>query len=261
MEETYFLNRELTFVAPSGSEYTIREQNGEDDDILSNPSTSSNLMNISNFISAIVTSQNYFPNKKRLSPEDALKLPCNDRYAILINSRIHSIGNIVEFYHDWGGTLGKVFYEVDLNDLVFNKTFTEVTEEELNAKPEAIPLYPSSKLTDIPFSVGDKEFLFDALTGEGEQYQLSLPLDKRTANQKLIARNLRLKVGNNYEKVTNFKMFSVKEMGVIRKTVASNDPLFSGNTKITHPSNESLVDYVNILGLPNFFWQEGIEYL
>lgn len=261
MEETNFLNRTFTFIAPSGSTYTIREQNGEDDDILSNPSTSANLMNLSYFISAIVVSQNYFSGMKSLSPEAALKLPCNDRYAILINSRIHSIGNILEFTHDWGDKLGKVTYEVDLNEFIFNKSLEEVTEEDLNNKPEAIPLYNLSKLTDIPFSIGDKEFLFDALTGAGEQYQIELPLDKRTANQKLIARNLRLKVNGEFEKVTNFRMFSVKDMSYIRKVVATNDPLFSGNTKITHPSNPELVDYVNILGLPNFFWQEGIEYL
>lgn len=261
MEETTFLNRNFTFIAPSGSTYTIREQNGEDDDILSNPSTSSNLMNLSHFISSIVVSQNYFEGKSRLTPEDALNLPCNDRYAILINSRIHSIGEILEFTHDWGDKLGKVTYEVDLNEFVFNKDPESITEEDLRNKPEAIPLYVSKQLKDIPFNIGDKEFLFDALTGQGEQYQIELPLDKRTTNQKLIARNLRLKVNGNFEKVTNFRMFSVKEMSYIRKVVATNDPLFSGNTKITHPSNPDIVDYINILGLPNFFWQEGIEYL
>lgn len=257
----YVLNRQFTFIAPSGASYTIREQNGEDDDILSNPSTAQNLMNLSHFMSAIILDQTFYPNKKTLSAEEVLNLPCNDRYAILINSRIHSIGNILEFTYDWGNNLGKQLYEVDLNDFVFNKPISEITNEDLENKPEAIPLYLEGSLKDIPINLGDKELLFDVMTGVGEQYQLELPLEKRTANQKIIARNLRLKVNNQYEKVTNFKMFSVKDMMEIRKAIAESDPLFTGNTKVVHPSNPDLVSYVNILGLPGFFWQEGIELL
>lgn len=259
MEQSY-LNRIFSFVAPSGHSYSIREQNGEDDDILSNPLTSQNLMNLSMFMSSIIVDQNFYPGKKTITPEEVLDLPCNDRYSILINSRIHSIGNILEFTHDWGSNLGKVNYEVDLNDFVFNKPLSEVTDEELEKKPEAIPFYPDYKKT-IQFSIGEKEFEFDLITGRGEQYQIELPLEKRTANQKIKARNLRLKVNNTFEKVSNFRMFSVKEMAVIRKTIAEYDPLFSGNTKIVHPSNPELVDYVNVLGIPGFFWQEGIDFL
>lgn len=257
----YLLNRTLTFIAPSGASYTIREQNGEDDDILSNPSTASNLMNLSYFMSSIIVDQTYFPNKKTLSAEDVLNLPCNDRYAILINSRIHSIGNLLEFTYDWGNNLGKQTYEVDLNEFVFNKPLSEITDEDLENKPEAIPMYLNESLTDIPISLEGKELIFDVMTGVGEQYQLELPLDKRTANQKIIARNLRLKVDGKYERVTNFKMFSVKEMREIRKAIAESDPLFTGNTKVVHPSNPDIVSYVNIMGLPGFFWQEGIELL
>lgn len=257
-----FLNRNFRFIAPSGATYTIREQNGEDDDILSNPVTSTNLMNLSYFISSLIVEQNFYPNKKTISPEDALNLPSNDRYAILLNSRIHSIGNLLEFTHNWGGSLGEVCYELDLNEFLFNKSIEDITEEELQSKPEAIPLYPQNKFKDLEFSIGNKVFLFDILTGAGEQYQLELPLEKRTANQKLISRNLRLiSDTGNPEKISNFRMFSRSEMNEIRKYIAECDPLFTGMTKIYHPSDKSITTEVNILGLPNFFWQEGIDYL
>lgn len=251
------LNRKFTFVAPSGSSYTIREQNGEDDDILSNPSTSRNLLNLSHFISAIVVDQTFYPNGGRISVEEALKLPSNDRYAILLNSRIHSIGSDLEFVHNWGDNGGEVNYELDLNEFVFNKPAEEITEEELASKPEAIPLYPEHKFVDIEFNVGDKEFKFDLLTGEGEQYMIELPIDKRTKNQELISRNLMLKVNGKYEKITNFRMFSVREMNAIRREVLSRDPLFSGNTKIVNPTTNEYT-YINVLSLPDFFWPEGI---
>lgn len=259
--ETNF-NHNLEFIAPSGSKYVIREQNGADDDILSNPSTSRNLMNLSHFISAIIVDQNFYPNKTRISPEDALNLPSNDRYAILVNSRIHSIGETLEFTHDWGGTLGKVEYEIDLNELVFNKPASQITEEDLETKPEAIPVYPAeyqAGSTTLFIQAGDKELSFELLTGKGEQYLIELPMDKRTKNQELVARNLKLKVNGNYEKVTNFSMFTLKEMRSIRRSVAENDPMFSGNIKISHRSNPEIVDYVNIMGIPDFFWPEEIE--
>lgn len=37
MEDQTLYGKKLTFKLPSGYEVTIREQNGEDDDILSNP--------------------------------------------------------------------------------------------------------------------------------------------------------------------------------------------------------------------------------
>lgn len=254
--ETMF-NHNFEFIAPSGAKYVIREQNGNDDDILSNPSTSRNLMNLSHFISAIVVDQDFYPHSGTISVEEALDLPSNDRYAILINSRIHSIGNILEFTHDWGGTLGKVEYEQDLNEFIFNKPLEEITEEDLNSKPDAIPLYPMGTKT-FEGNCGDKNFTFDVLTGRGEQYIIELPLDKRTKNQSLIARNLKLKVNSQYEKVTNFRMFSVKDLQNIRKQIAAVDPEFSGNIKIHHPSNPEITDYVNILALPGFFWPEEI---
>lgn len=258
--ETNILNHNFTFVAPSGASYTIREQNGEDDDILSNPVTSSNLMNLSHFISAIVVGQTFYPGKNTLSAEDALKLPSNDRYAILINSRIHSIGANLEFTYDWGKDLGgEVGYEIDLNELVFNKPIEEVTDEELNQKPEAIPLYPVKQFKDIIINVDGKELCFDLLTGEGEQYLIELPFEKKTKNQVLISRNLRMKVNNSWEKVYNFRLFTKNQMATLRKSILANDPLFSGNIKIENPSNPSLVTQVNVMGLPNFFWPEGIE--
>ncbi|MFR4338542.1 MAG: hypothetical protein ACLT33_11415 [Lachnospira pectinoschiza] len=83
--------RTFRFVAPSGYFYEIREQNGADEDILSNPVDARTLMNLTKFISAIVVKTD-FTAKGKLSIEDALALPVNDRYAIIIQSRIFSLG-------------------------------------------------------------------------------------------------------------------------------------------------------------------------
>lgn len=78
--------RILVFTAPSGRLFEIREQNGEDEEIITNPVDSKNLMNLTKYISAIIVKTNA-TKSGRLTIEDALKLPLLDRYCILFNSR------------------------------------------------------------------------------------------------------------------------------------------------------------------------------
>ena len=56
--------RTKTFVAPSGKYCTIREQNGEDEEILSNEADAKNLMNITKFIAGIVTETDFTESGK-----------------------------------------------------------------------------------------------------------------------------------------------------------------------------------------------------
>lgn len=163
--------RTFRFVAPSGYFYEIREQNGADEDILSNPVDARTLMNLTKFISAIVVKTD-FTAKGKLSVEDALALPVNDRYAIIIQSRIFSLGEEVSFEFDWGKEFGgKVMYGQDLHELLFDDYSVSPSEEEVEKKPEAIPYYPmGKKLRDHQiFTSSGKELLFDCMTGESEK--------------------------------------------------------------------------------------------
>jgi hypothetical protein len=112
--ENVFETRELTFTVPSGNLVTIREQNGADDDILSNPVEATNLMNLSRFISGIILKSTY--KQGRLTVDEVHNLPVLDRYCIIINSRIFSLGEELEFTQDWGPNGGKVAYTQDLRE-------------------------------------------------------------------------------------------------------------------------------------------------
>lgn len=242
------------FYAPSGNVYAIREQNGSDDDTLSNSVDAKTLKNFAKFISSIVINTTYTESGK-LSVEEAYNMPVLDKYCILLNSRIHSIGAELEFTHDWGDDGGKQGYVLDLNQLLFD--YSKVpTAEELVEKDDAIPYYPeheSGKHKDIPFTIGNKEFLFDRFTTKSEAYILSLPQDQMTKNKDLIARNLRFKAENgNWDKVTNFSFFTLKEMIEIRKYVNQYDPVFTGQIQIQNTAGTK--SYVNIFGLPGFFY-------
>ena len=165
--------------------------------------------------------------------------------AILFQSRIFSLGDTVNFEYDWGGNngKGKVFYEQDLNDFLFEDYSKIPSNEELEAKPDAIPYYPEMtqmKDNELKLSTG-KVIRWDYLDGNGEIYLLNLTPNERTRNSKLLARNLRLQVDGNWDKISNFRMFSVKEMAEMRKAILSRDPEFLGTTAITNPDTGQII--------------------
>lgn len=244
--------RTMTFFVPSGYQYEIREQNGEDEEILSNPADLKDLMNFTKFIQAIVVKTD-FTQSGRLTVEDALRIPVNDRYCILFKSRIFSLGDSVEFSYEWEKKQ-KVDYEQDINELLFNDYSQTPTEEELNAKPDAIPYYPDGKKTEFEITLETgKRIKFNLLDGNGERKLVSLPREKQTRNSPLLCRNLQLEVEGKWETVQNFSLFTVKETHAIRKAVLEVDPTFEGAVDIENPSTGETVRYP-IITAPGFFF-------
>lgn len=243
------------FITPSGYRYSIREQNGADEDILSNPMDVRNLMNLTKFIQAIVVDTDFTPTR-RLTVEDADRIPLNDRYCILFQSRIFSLGDEVEFEYDWGQEGGKQVYGQSLSEMLFENYGTLPSEKELAEKPNAIPYYPEQgKLTDYEVVTSSgKVVKFDLLTGAGERMLVTLPVEKQTRNAALIARNLHLQIDGKWEKVESFHLFSVRDIAEIRKTIFEYDPVFDGNTDVEHPSIPGRIDKYPIMLSPTFFY-------
>ena len=254
--ETNFNHRHFTFMTPSGHQVTIREQNGEDDDILSNPVEAASMMNLSRFISSIIVECNYFEGKKTITPQEAQILPALDRYCILFQSRKFSLGEVVEFVYDWGqDNGGKVEYSQEIDEFLFNYSSLP-TEDEVKTKPNAIPFYPQGgQFKDLEFTTTyGNRFRFDLMNAKGEAYILELPLDQRTKNKELVARNLRMLVDDKWDRVTNFRMFSVKEMREIRAEIFGNDPVFYGITEIENPNVPGQKAEISIVALKDFFY-------
>lgn len=259
--------RKKAFTLPSGYTCEIREQNGEDEEILSNPSSIKNFMNINEFIAGIVTHTDFTASGKLLV-QDVLNLPLLDRAVILINSRIFSIGEELEFNYKWprpenSKDQAEFTYTQDLNEYIFDDYSKQPTDEELEAKPDAVPYYfvPEDennkgkvKLKDLTFTLSSgKEIMWDVATAASEQYLMKLGMENISRNKDLIARNLRLKVDGNWEKVQNFKLFSVKDMAEMRKEISTLDPAFMGTTEIEDPITHNTTQ-VSILAVPTFFY-------
>ena len=248
--------RTISFKSPSDHMFTIREQNGEDEDILSNPRDSKDLTNLTKFIAAIVVKTD-FTNNGKLTVDDALNLPLLDRYCILLESRRFSLGDTLDITYNWLSENGKST-QVDYEELISNYLFdygTVPTEEEMEAKPFACPFYPSpDKLKErVVVLASGKVVAYDCMTGEGERYLLNLPEEKRTRNSELLARNLKLEVNGKFEKVQNFSNFSVRDMAEIRKEIATMDPLFQGLTKLDNPETGETIMFP-IMASQSFFY-------
>lgn len=250
--------RTLTFVAPSLNEYTIREQNGADEDILTNPVDIANLMNLSKFIAAIVV-KTTATHSGKLTVQDALDLPLLDRHCILLQSRIFSLGETLDIKYTWPNSKGKAtMYEEDLRNYLFNDYRVAPSDEELEEKPYALPYYlEPSKLKGVEYSLkSGKVISFDCLTGNSEQYIANLPAEKKTRNIELIARNLKLQVNGVFETVTNFALFSVKDMVELRKYINTYDPVYEGLTELENPYTHEKTMYPIIASTSFFFLTE-----
>lgn len=240
-----------TFTLPSGYSCTIREQNGADDDIISNVNDAATLKNLSKFIAAIVVD---YDGAGKITWEKAHNLPSLDRYCILVQSRIFSLGQYLELSHQWPDLEKPTEYVQDLKEVVFDYG-AEPTAEYIASKPDAIPYYPQGKkTTDIGFTTrSGKKLTFDLLTGASDSFLISLPLEKQTKNALLLAHNLKLEVEGKYERVQAFDLFSPRDMAEIRANISSIDPIYQGLITLNHPSTGETTK-VSLMAQPNFFY-------
>ena len=260
MEQEELKLRTHQFIAPSGFSYTIREENGEDEEILSNQADALNgNMNITKFIAAIVVDTD-FTEHHRLTVQDVLNLPFLDRYTIMLQNRIFSLGAVLDFQYKWPNMDEPVTYEQDLHELLFEDYSRPIPEEEKAAKPFAIPQDPDQELAkalhykgyELTLSSG-KQIKLDWADGNAEYAISKLPVNKQTRNSSLIARNLQLKVGENWEKVQRFHLFSVRDMAEIQKAASRMDPTTNLMVEIDNPTTGETQMYP-IIAAPRFFF-------
>ena len=153
-----------------------------------------------------------------------------------------------------------VTYEQDLRELLFEDYSRPIPEDEKAAKPFAIPQYPDQELAkalhykgyELTLSSG-KQIKLDWADGNAEYALSKLPVNKQTRNSSLIARNLQLKVGENWEKVQRFHIFSVRDMAEIQKAAISMDPTTNLTVEIDNPTTGETQMYP-IIAAPRFFF-------
>lgn len=250
----------LTLTTPSGYEVTIRQQTGEDDDVLSNAKGTEDGSSSNKFIQGIVIHTNITTNGK-FNLDDAVALKLCDKYFIMIASRIFSIGQVLKFEYQWDDLKVLTAYEEDLSLFIWeygntDKPFPELGSSEYFKYRIAPHKFGKDKDRELTLT-SEKLIRYTFMNGSGERYLMQLPLDQQSVNAELRSRGLELKVGKNWVKVQSFKNFTPIDMMEIRKDVEDNDITTNLASELEHPKTGKKIEFP-IVASTDFFYPRAI---
>lgn len=242
-------------VTPSGRRFVIRQQNGNDDDIISNMEDTSKGKAMAKFLAAIIVDSDFTP-VGTLTYEDVTRLRLNDIYYLMLASRIFSLGKILKFQYKWDDVPELVEYEEDLENFIWDYD-TEFPGEDHEYYNE-FRLKPISKDFEriIPLSSG-KTIKYTFMNLRAETFLLKLPASEKSKNSELLARELTLiKEDGSHVKVENFRFFTPRDMMEIRKDVEDNDVSPEVYSEIIHPDGKTRILYPVMATIDFFFPRE-----
>lgn len=253
-----FYGKVHEFVTPSGYKVAIREQNGNDDDIISKVGNGS-VDGINLFIKGIIVGCELYPEMKELTLEQVMKMKLRDKYVTLIQSRIFSLGNILHFEYDWKiPGQGKLPYDEDLSEYIwdYSKPFPK-EEDSLYNKYKVQPYKNGAETEKFLVLSSGKKVKYLYLNGYGEKYLLDKPEREITMNDEMKARFLHLEVNGDYIRVENFKDFNPRDMIQLRADIRECDDRTEGLTDIENPMTGASLS-LPLLGIMDFFFPREI---
>ncbi len=249
------LGKVATLLLPSGHTVSIREQNGNDDDVLSSVVAGEDMVTPMNtFISGIIIKHDFdLPNENSISTKEVLNMPLRDKYFILMASRIFSISPVIKFKWDWKNNKPAVSYEEDLYPYLwdYNKPLPEPDDPDY-FKYRILPYNSKEPFKELTLGQG-KVIRYKWLDGHGEAYMVNLPDSKRSINTPLRARFIELKTEDGWIRISDFKDFKPIEMAKIREDIDKNDSAFDGLTDLRNPHTGEEVS-IPLLSIPDFFF-------
>ena len=254
----FSLSNTKELILPSGHKATIREQNGEDDAILSNRMLSATGKNFDAFICQIVLETDLVEGGK-LTLNNIDSIPSLDFGYLIFASRVFSLGPEINYQYKWYKDKPPIDYIEDLQQFVpdFSKEVPGLGEPGYFAM--ACPKYPNGSAKEILFTTSrNKKVRYNILTRGGEKKLLEISPDKQNINTKLILREFKFDVSKDgapeqWSKVTNFTEFSPIEMREIRSHVSKNDPDWAALSDIENPETGE-IRAIDMLSLPDFFF-------
>lgn len=234
---TTALGKTKEILLPSGNIVVIREQNGEDDTILTNAKDSAEGISFDKFICSIVISSKQHGDKA-ITLADIKNMRLRDKYAILFESRIFSLGGLLTYQYIWGEKEKPVSYEEDLTTYIWDYTKPFPQEGDENYFEYRIEPYPEN-VSEVELELqSGKVIKFNFLNGESEIYLSTLTDDVKSINSQLIARDIKIKGPDGaWVKIHNFRQFSSRDMMEIRSAVKKYDSEFQPFSEIEHPTN------------------------
>lgn len=249
--EVIFKGKEESITLPTGNILLIRELNGEDEEIISSESLSENGDNIYQFLAGIIIKDKDLGRKP--TPEDIKKYPINDKYYLLFKQRIINHGYDMQFSSICSTpSCNEQKNDYDQNLKEFDGDLSDPKYIPENHKH--IQKYPLGKTREVEFTLNSgKKLKYSILDGNLEY--AALELKDQTKNAPLKIRNLMIDNHGSWIKITNFKAFSVKEMGEIRGHVTKSDSQFDPIVNYSCPKCKRNY-FKSLFALPTFFYPE-----
>lgn len=227
-ELKFYQGQDLTFITPSGNEVTIREQNADDDEILSkvNPDKrEETLSNLNNFLTSIVR-ENDYNGGKHLTLSEVKKLKLRDKYYILLKSRLHSVGDKLKFTAICPNKQCKTETNFSEDLTKYDTDLSQFKEENKRYKYQVVP-YQSKNEAKVEFVISTgKKIRYTYLTVEAEE-KLSKS-ETISENTDFYIRNLEIEnpQTKEYQMLGSLSIFSKREIMEIGKHVQENDKQF-----------------------------------
>ena len=259
---TVDLGNTLKVPMPSGFILTIREQNGEDDDVLSKVTDNNNTESLHNFLAGIIIENSQLEKGKYTTANDIKKWKLKDKYYLALKSRLHSLGPDITFDNPCKakGCTHKTSYEEDLSK--FDQDLSQPIKKRGDEGYDEglITTYPNKQETHRIITLASKKVIrYKYIDGIGENKVLEVSEDKLTKNIELRARSIELQkqAGSKeeWQKIENFKMFTAREMKEIRIDIKKNDGKFEMFSDLKCGKCNNVVT-VPLIAFSNFFFPE-----
>lgn len=250
-----FLGGNTDIILPSGNKVTIREPNGEDEEMMSRMSDSKDGSNFINYLASIIE-KDYALDAKPL-PSQIMEWPMADKYYLLFAQRVIHSGSNLNFTHlcqngDCANEHPEGFpIEQDLNEFD-----GELGNPDYKPGPNQIKPYPGGGARQIQFTLASgRKLRFKILNSILENKQLAITEAGVTRNLPVSLRELEEEVQGKWVLVTQFRSFSRPEMAAIRKKVLESESTFEPVIHINCPYCKTH-NIIHVMGIPAFYYLE-----
>ena len=249
----------VTKMVPSGFTVDLKEQTGEDEDVLSRMGDIEEGISYTKFLSRIIVGSN-LDNKKNFTTEEINEWPAVDKYFCLLESRIFSLGHKLDFvYKCQNDKCGK---ETNMDEDLRKYTHDlsegnpSKTDPDYAYKPKLFK-EPNTKTFYSTLSNG-KEIKWDILTSSGELKNIKKNRDELNRSDEFRARNLAYKAeSGEWVTISNFKMFTSRIMSELREKIRTKEFEWDLTMQCKCP-HCSKIGELMILNVPTFFFPSGV---
>ena len=253
MDTSKPLSNTTKFKTPSLFEVTIREQDGNDDEIISKMKNATDGSAVNKFVASIIIDSSLNPGH-RLTHNDILKWKNKDKYYVLFKSRIFSLGaELIYKYKCTKENCGKEStYEEDLSR--YDRDFNKPDKDTDTGFIGQVTAYPNGEQTQAELQLSSgKKIRYKYLNGLSEKKLLEMNKEEISKNTELVVRDIEWHFEEKWQKLSNFKVFTAREMGEIRKHIKENDLPFDAISECTCPFCHN-TDRISLMAQPDFFF-------